>query len=165
MLLKSSFHIILDFYLEMENDSICERYLSLNILNCIRFVRVNEKIVCAMLAEDITSLFDHDFISDWYKRKKYHGIHGFIRKVTRLQPLKYCIYCIEHSHSTNKLHIQAFLKFMKQVFGKLKRHIPDGHLEQCRGNEKQNIDYIRKDLQNIYSMRLTDMQERGLYLE
>lgn len=92
MLLKTSFHIILDFCLEMENDSICERFLSSIILNDIRFVRVNEKIVCSMLAEDITSLFDHDFILDWYKRKKYHDIHGIIRKVTRLYPLKYCIY-------------------------------------------------------------------------
>lgn len=59
--------------------------------------------------------------------------------------IKYGIYCVEKAPTTDHLHMHLFVNFFKQVYGsRLKRLLPEAHLEQCKGSDLQNINYIKK---------------------
>lgn len=51
--------------------------------------------------------------------------------------------CVEKAPTTDLLHMHAYIKFSKQIYGsRLKRLLPEAHLEQCEESGLQNINYI-----------------------
>lgn len=52
----------------------------------------------------------------------------------------------EEAPTTGTKHCHIYLESKVQVeFNKIKKTFPEGHIEKCKGNRQQNIDYIIKD--------------------
>lgn len=60
-------------------------------------------------------------------------------------PFQYCCFCYEEGLQKTP-HIQAYVRFPSQFsFNTVKSILPSAHIESCKGNPKQNIDYICRE--------------------
>lgn len=58
--------------------------------------------------------------------------------------MKYCIG--NEVGESGTPHFQGYLSFKNPIrFNTLKEYLPKAHIEQCKGNEKSNIEYCKKD--------------------
>lgn len=64
--------------------------------------------------------------------------------ITSRKPFKYLLSCKEEAPTTGHEHIHIFVCF-SQAIRLSQTKIKGAHLEICRGSNKQNIDYIRKN--------------------
>lgn len=64
-----------------------------------------------------------------------------------MKPLRYFVACIETCPTTKRIHSHIYVELLKPMMGEtcLKLFKVEGaHLDKCKGNQKQNIEYVKK---------------------
>lgn len=59
-------------------------------------------------------------------------------------PIRYIIACEEEAPTTGHKHIHCYVEFMRPLCLETE-NLAGAHVEECKGNSQQNIDYIKKE--------------------
>ena len=71
--------------------------------------------------------------------------HDNIKEILKLK-FKTLTYCCMADEQGSMYHTHVFCVFSSRVrFSMLKKYFPEAHIEKCRGNISENVNYIKKD--------------------
>lgn len=72
--------------------------------------------------------------------------HDIAFDMSKIEKIKYLTWQIEKCPKTEKLHIQGYINFEREVsFATVKKRIPGAHIERRMGTEEQAISYCQKE--------------------